>query len=146
MLPPALCAKGECSMKSALDLARGLGTKAENDLRTAEIVMGHDGPLDTIAFHLQQAAAEKLLKALLASRGVEYPRTHDLEALLDLVLPDHPDLDSFRERLLGLTSYAVEMRYDATLYPDREEVLSALETVKDLRSTIHRLLPEEARP
>jgi HEPN domain-containing protein len=132
-------------MKSALDLARGLRTKAEHDLRTAEIVMEHDGPLDTIAFHLQQAA-EKLLKALLASRGVEYPRTHDLEALLDLVLPDHPDLDSFRERLLGLSSYAVEMRYDATLYPNREEVLSALETVKDLRRAIHRLLPEEPRP
>lgn len=43
--------------------------------------------LDAVAFHIQQAA-EKLLKALLASRSIEYPRTHDLEALLDLALPD----------------------------------------------------------
>lgn len=34
-----------------------------------------------IGFHYQQAA-EKLLKALLAERNVDYPLTHDLERLL----------------------------------------------------------------
>lgn len=131
-------------MKSALDVARTLATKAGNDLRMAEIAIEHDGPLDAVAFHVQQGA-EKLLKALLASRGIEYPFTHDLEALLDLVLPGQSDLGCFRERLLGLSPYAVEMRYDA-VSPDRDEVLSALDTVKDLRRAIYVLLPEEAQP
>jgi HEPN domain-containing protein len=132
-------------MKSALDLARALRIKAESDLRTAELCVEHSGPLDAAAFHIQQAA-EKLLKSLLASRGTEFPRTHDLEDLIDLALPDFPDLEPFRERLLGLNPYAVEMRYDAALYPDHEEVVVALETVKDLRLAVHRLLPEEAGP
>ena len=132
-------------MKNELDLARALASKAESDLRMAEIGIEHDAPLDTVAFHVQQTA-EKLLKALLASRSIEYPRTHDVEALLDLALTDFAVLDGFRERLLGLSAYAVEMRYDAYLYPDREEVLAALETVRDLRREIFQLLPEEARP
>jgi HEPN domain-containing protein len=132
-------------MKSELDLARAMASKADSDLRMAEIGIEHDAPLDAVAFHLQQTA-EKLLKALLASRGVEYPRTHDVEALLDLALTDFSGLNEFRERLLGLNAYAVEMRYDAALYPDREEVLAALETVRDLRREIFQVLPEEAQP
>jgi len=139
------CAREECFMKSELDLARALASKAESDLRMAEIGLEHDAPLDAVAFHLQQTA-EKLLKALLESRGVEYPRTHDVEALLDLALTDFAVLDRFRERLLGLNAYAVEIRYDAAMYPDREEVLSALETVRDLRREIVQVLPEEAQP
>lgn len=128
-------------MKNELDLARALASKAESDLRMAEIGIEHDAPLDAVAFHLQQTA-EKLLKALLASRSILYPRTHDLEALLDLALNNFGDLNEFRERLLGLNAYAVEIRYDAALYPDREEVLAALETVRDLRREIFKLLPE----
>jgi HEPN domain-containing protein len=132
-------------MKSELDLARALVSKADSDLRMAEIGIEHDAPLDAVAFHIQQTA-EKLLKALLTLRRIEYPRTHDVEALLDLALTDFAVLDGFRERLLGLNAYAVEMRYDAALYPDREEVLAALETVRDLRREIFQLLPEEAQP
>ena len=35
---------------------------------------------DVIGFHAQQAV-EKLLKAILANRNVEYPRAHDMERL-----------------------------------------------------------------
>lgn len=60
--------------------------KAENDLRTAEYVltMPSDCPTDTVCFHCQQAG-EKYLKALLALHQVEFPRTHDLIALLNLL-------------------------------------------------------------
>ncbi len=40
-------------------------------------------PLDAVAFHVQQTA-EKILKALLASRDIEYLRTHDVEAAVRL--------------------------------------------------------------
>jgi len=56
-------------MKSGLDHAKVLLEKAGNDLKLAEIGLDHGAPTDTIAFHLQQAA-EKTLKALLASRSM----------------------------------------------------------------------------
>src|SRR5213592_2982548 len=98
-------------MKSGLDHAKVLLEKAGNDLTLAEIGLEHDAPTDTIAFHLQQAA-EKTLKAVLASRLIVYPKTHDLDELLDLLPPECVSLLSFRDRLFGWTSYAVEMRYD----------------------------------
>ena len=126
-------------MKSNRDLARDLATKADHDLRMAEIGLAHDAPMDTVAFHVQQTA-EKTLKALLGSRDVEYPRTHDVEALLDLAVPLCPELKAHREPLLALSAYAVDMRYDADLDPSREEVEAALQAVRRLRETVGRLL------
>jgi hypothetical protein len=40
-------------MKGPLDLARALTTKAEHDLRMAEIGIDHEAPLNAVAFHLQ---------------------------------------------------------------------------------------------
>ena len=79
------------SMKSSRDLALDLAKKADHDLRMAEIGLADEAPLDTVAFHVQQTAG-KMLKALLASRDIEYPRTHDVEALLDLAAPLCPEL------------------------------------------------------
>lgn len=39
---------------------------------------------DMIGFHAQQAV-EKLLKAVLANLGIGYPRTHDIDRLVDLL-------------------------------------------------------------
>ena len=44
---------------------------------------------DTIAFHAQQCA-EKYLKARLCEANVEFPKSHILSALLDLVLTVEP--------------------------------------------------------
>lgn len=129
-------------MKSNLDHAKALVQKAANDLRSAEIGLRHEAPLDTVAFHLQQAA-EKLMKGLLASRGIVYPKTHDLDELLDLIPAEFPDIHSFRERLLGWNSYAVEMRYDIGVYPDQQEMLEALNTAQDLRVAVLKLFPPE---
>ena len=131
-------------MKSDLDVAKTLILKADNDLKTAQIGIEHDGPLDAVAFHVQHAA-EKLLKALLASRGVAYPLTHDLRALLNLAVNEIPELESFRERLLPLNPYAVEIRYDHSVNPDSEEITSALSTVEELRNAILDNIPDEAR-
>jgi hypothetical protein len=42
---------------------------------------------DLLGFHAQQAA-EKMLKALLAARGVDYPKTHNLRVLIELLAED----------------------------------------------------------
>jgi HEPN domain-containing protein len=101
-------------MKEPLDLSYGLMIKAAHDLQAAEIGVANEAPLDTVAFHLQQCA-EKLIKAFLNWKQVQYPKTHALGALLDLATPHETALEPFRERLLDMSSYAVEMRYDDEL-------------------------------
>jgi HEPN domain-containing protein len=55
--------------------------------------------------------AEKYLKALLQELGLVVPRTHELEDLLDLLLPHDTTLAPLRRRLRSLTPYAVNFRY-----------------------------------
>ena len=85
-------------MKEPLDLAYSLLTKADHDYRAAEIGIENDAPLDTAAFHLQQAA-EKLIKAFLNWKQVQYAKTHALGALLDLAVAHDASLEDFRDRL-----------------------------------------------
>ena len=55
------------------------------DYRTAERLLQDAEPIrESIAFHCQQAA-EKYLKAFLVSRRIEFPKTHSIGRLLDLV-------------------------------------------------------------
>jgi HEPN domain-containing protein len=64
-------------------LAAQWAAKADNDLRNAEhtLTLEDDCPFDTVCFHAQQTA-EKYLKAVLVSAGIDPPRTHDLRLLL----------------------------------------------------------------
>ena len=58
--------------------------KAKQDELAVEKLLD-DGDIedDLLGFHAQQAA-EKMLKALLAARGVDYPKTHTLRILVEL--------------------------------------------------------------
>ena len=71
--------------KAKMDLVRHWLEKAEKDFTLARhLAAGHHSYFEAIAFHSQQTA-EKLLKALLVFHQVEFPRTHNLGELLDLV-------------------------------------------------------------
>lgn len=65
---------------------------------------------DAVCFHCQQAA-EKYLKALLQELGLVIPKTHDLDDLLQRVLPHHPKLSSLHRFIDRLSQYAVDYRY-----------------------------------
>jgi len=65
---------------------------------------------DAACFFSQQCV-EKYIKARLVEEGLRFPNTHDLEALLDLVLPVEPLWITFRNQLSDLTSYAITFRY-----------------------------------
>lgn len=60
-------------------------------------------------FHAQQCI-EKYLKGLLQERLTQFPKTHHLEKLVDL-LPWDGVWDSLRPDLIALNPYAVEFRY-----------------------------------
>ena len=85
--------------------------KAEEDWDGACELAARKPPLrDLACFHCQQAA-EKYLKALLQESGAAIPKTHDLEDLLDLLLPHDLTLAPLRRGLSSLSRYAVEYRY-----------------------------------
>src|SRR5438105_14978913 len=65
---------------------------------------------DLVCFHLQQCV-EKYLKARLVEGGVKFPRTHDLERLLDVAVKLEPLWLSLRPAMPSITDYAVESRY-----------------------------------
>src|SRR4029450_11176249 len=85
--------------------------KAEEDVEAARALAARRPPLrDIVCFHCQQAV-EKYLKALLQEPSIKFPKTHDLEALLDLLGSHGSTLNRLRRRLDALTIFAVEYRY-----------------------------------
>jgi HEPN domain-containing protein len=112
-------------------------SKARADLATAsrEANVTEDANYDAVCFHSQQAA-EKYLKASLVEAGVAFPRTHDLESLLDLCLPAHQSWERLRPDLQSLTSMGVEVRYPGTS-ADAEDARDALRIAELVRAAIH---------
>ena len=84
--------------------------KAEGDYATAtrELAVGPDSNFDAVAFHAQQCA-EKYLKARLIEEGATFPKTHDLAAILDLLISFEPGWNTLRAELERLTDRAVEV-------------------------------------
>lgn len=119
--------------------------KAENDLVTAIQVLklGRRSPTDTACFHAQQCV-EKYLKALLVNHGRDFPRTHDLRALLALLpLAARPDLTPEEQALL--TRYATITRYPGDYDPILlAEARTAVRIARRARRQVRRLLPKEA--
>ena len=102
-------------------------SKAENDLKVAEIVLESEEekkPFDTVCFHCQQAV-EKWLKAYLIYLDVMFPRTHSAAQLIELGIVHDPNLKQLEKAEL-LTIYAVETRYPEDFYmPNEEETRDA---------------------
>ena len=86
--------------------------KAEEDYLAAQALSRRrKKPLhNSVCFHCQQCA-EKYLKARIEEAGLRIPRTHDLEALLNALLPIEPLWASLRRALQNLTDFAVDFRY-----------------------------------
>lgn len=70
--------------------------------------------------HDAQQAAEKALKGLLLARGIEFPLTHDLSALLSLIVQAGMDVPPHVFEGAALTLYAVATRYPGPMRPVTE--------------------------
>jgi HEPN domain-containing protein len=85
--------------------------KAEEDLNAAKSLLAHGGTfLSTVCFHSQQAA-EKYLKAFLTRHQVEFPKTHDIGELLDLIDTIDGGLSNSLRAAVVLTDHGVGVRY-----------------------------------
>jgi HEPN domain-containing protein len=131
-------------MRSPHDHALALLKKAANDLVAARATVTTGKALDTVCFHSQQAV-EKSLKAILALRDIEYPWRHDLGELLELVKPLAPEVTPFEDRILGMTPFAVEIRYDEEFEPLIDEANEALQTASEVHQLISTIVEESRR-
>ncbi len=119
--------------------------KAEADLAVAKKLRRANPPLfDAQCFHCQQAA-EKFLKALLQEQKITIPRSHDLAALLDLVVPLYPTLKSHKRPLGTMTHFAVDFRYPRKYATSRQAQL-AIEKVLRLRKKVFQELGIKSFP
>jgi HEPN domain-containing protein len=86
--------------------------KAEGDFRSAQRELRvRSRPNHDLMCFLSQQCAEKYLKGLLTEASIPFRRIHDLEELLDALLPIAPQLEAFRKGLASLTDHAVDFRY-----------------------------------
>jgi HEPN domain-containing protein len=84
--------------------------KAEADYLVAKKSARSASFHDAVCFHCQQCA-EKYLKAFLVEASLTFPKTHDLDRIRAIAVPQYPSVQMFRRGLLFLTSFAVETRY-----------------------------------
>jgi HEPN domain-containing protein len=110
--------------------------KAEGDFTTARReVQARKAPnYDAACFHAQQCI-EKYLKARLQEMEIPFGRTHDLSALLHLLLPVEPSWESLRPHLRALTTFAVGVRYPGES-ADKAMAREALALCRDVRRHI----------
>lgn len=108
---------------------------AEDDLRSAEILLEQSGVPRTSCFHAQQAA-EKSIKAIFVFLQVDFPFTHDLNRLRDL-LPDGWTVKEDFPDLAELSAWAVEPRYPGDLIEaTRQDAETAVEQARNIYETV----------
>ena len=120
--------------------------KAENDFRSAqrELRVRTRPNYDLVCF-LSQQCVEKYLKARLVEDGIRFPKTHDLEEVLDLVLPIEPHLGTFRGKLASLTDHAFEFRYPGES-ATKEEAGAAITSCRAVRKEMRKILGLDGPP
>lgn len=84
--------------------------KAEEDYLLAQHLLEDSSFINAIAFHSQQAA-EKYIKAYLVREQIEFPKTHDIGMLLNIVSKHNPSLAESLNSAIILTDYGVDVRY-----------------------------------
>lgn len=114
--------------------------KAEGDMNTAqrEFAVQDEPNHDAVCFHAQQCA-EKYLKARLIEENLPVMRTHDLEALLNQILPFETGFADLMQSVRILSAMAVEVRYPG-MAADEDDAAEALRSSGKIRSAIRAAL------
>ncbi len=109
--------------------------KAESDFSDAH---AERLSVDLVCF-LSQQCVEKYLKGYLQEHDIRFPKTHDLEDLLDLAIDKQPIWEAWRSSFAGLTQYAAEFRYPGE-WANEKDAVAALRIATGFRSDIRSLL------
>lgn len=131
-----------------LDLARVLLARAVDDETLVRKVSSDTDVADAIVgFHAQQAA-EKLIKAVLAARGVVFMKSHALGYLIGLVEENDIEAPAELSEADVLSPWAVEFRYEGDEPPalDRSAALSLVEKLRTWAETEIRATDQPPKP
>ena len=99
---------------------------------------------DAMCFHAQHCV-EKYCKAWLVEQHIDFPRTHDLEALAKLCLPSLAALTALMDGLRFLTSFAVEIRYPG-IFAARQDAERCWQSALQVRVLFREQLGLESVP
>ena len=107
---------------------------AEEDFEVATALFRRrkKGAANSIGFHCQQCV-EKYFKARMVEDGITVIKTHDLQVLLNVLMPRQPLWASYNAVLGNLTSYAVKFRYPGHV-ATRTDARSALKACRSIPS------------
>ncbi len=109
---------------------------ATEDLDVARVLLATVPPPARHVCWLAQQSAEKSLKAALVLDGIEFPFTHDLDALRNR-LPEGWPVRAAHPDLAELTQWAVETRYPGDwLEMTEEDALRAEAEARAIRSSV----------
>lgn len=112
-------------------------SKARKDLQAASVLLAADlDDYENVGFHAQQAA-EKFIKAFLVRHQIEFPKTHDIGVLRELMAR----VDRRASQLLVpaevLTPYGVTFRYPGALPSvSRDEGRRALRLAEQVHDVV----------
>jgi len=118
--------------------------KANEDIAVIERLLEFEPEQYTsaICFHCQQAV-EKFLKAVLIKNDIDFPKTHDLDYLLD----ECRKIDSKLYKnidLKSLSDYGVSIRYpDDFFIPELEEAKYYYEVAEKIKQIIENYLNQK---
>lgn len=120
--------------------------RAKSNLKIAELGSGQPGIfLEDLCFDAQQAA-EKALKAVCVRHNLDFPKTHSLVILMDILESAGLQIPPEVEAADGLTSYAVQARYPGWGEEvTKEEHQRALELARQVVSWAESILGGEDR-
>jgi len=118
------------------DFVRQWLDKARKDLAAGAVLLKEEfEDYENVGFHAQQAA-EKFIKAFLVRHQIEFPKSHDIALLRQLVARVDPRLAEKLATADALTPYGVEFRYPGDLpsvsRDEGERALRLAEQTRDL--------------
>ena len=102
-------------------------------------------PFEIICYHCQQAA-EKAIKALIISSGVQggLPKKHDLSFLLDQIKNSVKIEEKYYDYADTLTPYGVSIRYPNELFLEERHAREALRMTEETIGWVKRVLKTES--
>ncbi len=134
-----------------MGLTRFWMVKAGNDLKTAQIVSGfcrHRWSFGNGGLYCQQAA-EKAVKAFLIWHDQLFPKTHEIESLVEQASTLDPRFEEILDAAELLSPYAWQFRYPGDVEidaPSRNELDEALQPAQAIYDFVLGILTRETHP
>ncbi|HET7089985.1 MAG TPA: HEPN domain-containing protein [Anaerolineae bacterium] len=107
--------------------------KAEdNYISAVALLRRRSRPVPDVVCNQCQQCAEKYLKALLVRHRIDFPKTHDLIQLKNMLVQADTDVQLMTSHLATLLPYAIDVRYPGleAAVEDAKEAVRAMKTIR----------------